>query len=191
MYYNDNGPATLVFTGDPGSNLELYPSDIRLLLDEKYGKNAIINTWMHCAKIKALCDDNGKVTLTISWDGYQIEISVPNGMPIFIGIRKTYVKTGAIKLPWLLNDRVAWALGLRNSQNKELPKSWHQLCVGTMTLAYNYSSITATWPNMFNLAFDGPITRLDAIKALEVCLDNMLYFSSPSRIYYLLDMLTN
>lgn len=189
MYYN-NEPATMVFTSDLSSNLELFPEDIDLLLDEKYGKNVILNTWNHYAQIKAQHDNSGKTTLTISWDGYRIEIPVTDGMPIFIGVRKTYVKTGTVTLPRHLNDKVAWALGLRNSQQKELPKDWKLLHVGAMTLAYEYSSFTASYPNMFCLVFSGSITRQDAIKALEICLENRLYLrNDSSRIRYLLNIL--
>ena len=188
MYYN-NEPATMVFTGDSGSNLEIFPEDIEALLDEKYGKNAILNTWAHCAQIKAR-RDNGRIVLTITWDGYRIEIPVLDEIPIFIGVRKTYVKIGVVTLPRHLNDQIAWALGLRNSQQKELPKDWKLLHVGAMTLAYEYSSFTASYPNMFCLVFSGSITRQDAIKALEICLENRLYLrNDSSRIRYLLNIL--
>lgn len=188
MYHN-NKPVTMVFTGDSGSNLEIFPEDIEMLLDEKYGKNAILNTWAHCAQIKAR-RDNGMIVLTITWNGYQLEIHVPDEIPIFIGVRKTYAKIGIVTLPRHLNDQVAWALGLRNFQQKELPKDWKLLHAGAMTLAYDYSSIIANYPDMFCLVFNGSITRIDAIRALETCLDNRLYRrNNSSRIRYLLSIL--
>lgn len=191
MYYYNNEPATFILEGDPSSNIEIFPEDIDLLLDKKYGKNAILNTWAHCAQIKAQRDNSGKTTLTISWDGYRIEIPVADGMPIFIGVRKTYVKTGAVRLPRHLNDQIAWALGLRSFQQKELKELLEDLQflrIGTMMLAYGYSGYTP-YPDLLNLAFNGPITRLDAIKALETCLENRLYHGHPYKIRYLLNIL--
>ena len=69
---------------------------------------------------------------------------------------------------------------------------WPKITVGTFTLAYNYSSDSATYPDRFKYDFDGFIKKDDALKALEICLEYKLYSGSgSSRIHYLLDTLKN
>ena len=168
----------------------IYPEDIELLLDEKYGRNAVLDIRIRCAQIKALRNDDGKTTLTISWDEYRIEVPVTDGMPIFISVRKTYANVEPLMLPHHLNDQIAWALGLRiHATHQEVPpEGWQKLQVGAMTLTYGYSGYTP-YPDLLNLTFDGPITCLDAIKALEACLENRLYHRHPYKIRYLLSIL--
>lgn len=191
MYYYNHKPATLIFQGNSVSNIEIFPEDISFLLDKYYGENAIINTWAHCAKIKAW-KNGGQTMISVEWDGYRAETPVIEDAPIFIGIRESYVKFGTVKVPQHLNDRVKWALYLRHNQYMEDVdvSDWPKITVGAFTLAYNYSSDTATYPDMFKYTFDGFIKKDDAIRALEICLEYKLYNGNvSSRIQYLLETL--